>query len=310
MAVLNLRTAEQMRERLTKTQQRQIQTMYKRVSKAVAKEARKAPRVPSDRLRQHYLTELQKQLDAQLKQIGQELEGTITGNMGRVANSVCEANLHFLTESGMPIAGAFSHVPDDVIRSIITGQVYGGNWSLSGSIWHGTRKAQQDIQTIIAQGLAQNKSAYDIAKDLEKYVNPTARKPWDWNKVYPGTAKKVDYNAQRLARTMVSHAYQQSFVQTTQKNPFVTEYIWLASNSDRTCDICAERDGKHFSKDDLPMDHPNGMCTFEAVIPDSMTDIADRLADWAEGKDDPQLDEWARDLYGSDWSKRKDEYHA
>ena len=310
MAKLDLRSAEAMRERLTETQQRQIQSMYRRVSQEVAKQAKKAPRVPSDRLRQHYLNELQKQLDAQLKQIGQDLEGTIKENMGRVSNSVCDANLHFLNQAGMPIAGAFSHVPEDVIQAIVTGQVYEGNWSLSRSIWHGTRKAQQDIQSIIAAGVAENKSAYDIAKDLEKYVNPTARKPWDWNKVYPGTAKKVDYNAQRLARTMVSHAYQQSFVQTTQKNPFVTEYVWLASNSDRTCDICAERDGKHFPKDDLPMDHPNGMCTFEAVIPDSMTDIADRLADWAHGKDDPQLDEWAKDLYGTSWKNRKDEYNA
>lgn len=308
MAKLNLNTAEQLREQITAEQQKQIEAMYKKVSRQVAAQAKKAPRVPSDRLRQYYLNELQKQLDAQMKQIGQELEGTITGNMGRVANSVCEANLDFLTQAGMPIAGAFSHVPDEIIRAIVTGTVYEGNWSLSTSIWRGTRKAQEDIRSIIAAGVAENKSAYDIAKDLEKYVNPTARKPWDWNKVYPGTAKKVDYNAQRLARTMVSHAYQQSFVQTTQKNPFVTEYVWLASNSDHTCDICAERDGKHFPKDDLPMDHPNGMCTFEAVIPDSMTDIADRLADWAEGKDDPQLDEWAKDLYGEKWGQRKDEY--
>lgn len=307
MAKLNLNTAEQLREQITAEQQKQIEAMYKKVSRRVAAQAKKAPRVPSDRLRQHYLNELQKQLDAQLKNLGQDLESTIKDNMGLVSQSVCDANLDFLTQAGMPIAGAFSHVPDEIIRAIATGTVYEGNWSLSTSIWRGTRKAQEDIRSIIAAGVAENRSAYDIAKDLEKYVNPAARKEWDWNKVYPGTAKKVDYNAQRLARTMVSHAYQQSFVRTTQKNPFVTEYIWLASNSDRTCDICEERDGKHFPKDDLPMDHPNGMCTFEAVIPDSMTDIADRLADWVEGNDDPELDEWAKDLYGKGWDQKKEE---
>lgn len=304
MAKLNLNTAEQLRIQLTEEQQKQIEDLYKKASRRVAAQAKKAPRVPSDALRKRYLNELRKQINVQLKNIGEELEGTIKDNMRRVSQSVCDANLDFLTQAGMPIAGAFSHVPDDIVRALATGTVYEGNWSLSQSIWRGTHKAQQDIRSIIATGVAENRSAYDIAKDLEKYVNPTARKEWDWNKVYPGTAKKVDYNAQRLARTMVSHAYQQSFVRTTQKNPFVTEYIWLASNSIHVCEICEERDGKHFPKDDLPMDHPNGMCTFEAVIPDSMTDIADQLADWASGKSDSELDKWAEDLYGKGWKEQ------
>lgn len=44
------------------------------------------------------------------------------------------------------------------------------------------------------------------------------------------------------------------------------------------------------------MDHPMGMCTFVALIEDSMEDIANRLADWVEGKNDPALDSWAEDL--------------
>jgi hypothetical protein len=125
----------------------------------------------------------------------------------------------------------------------------------------------------------------------------------------------VDYNAQRLARTLVSHAYQQALVRTTQKNPFVTKYQWEASNSTRICPLCASRDGVLFDKDDLPLDHPNGMCTFIAVMPDSMVDIADRLGDWAHGKSDPELEEYAKFLYGSGWGAPKEspveyKYHA
>ena len=97
---------------------------------------------------------------------------------------------------------------------------------------------------------------------------------------------------------MVSHAYQQSFVRTTQRNPFVTKYKWEASNSSRLCEICASRDGVLFEKDELPLDHPNGMCTFTAVT-DSMVDIADRIADWVEGKSDPELDDYADYLRNS-----------
>lgn len=298
MSELRLNTAESARLRITEEQQKSIQKLYKNASKEIAKQAKKAPRVPSDSLKKMYLNNLRKQVDKQVESIGRELKEMVEGNMRAASDAVVAANQEFLREIGMPIEGSFSHVSDSVVRSIVTGQLYEGNWSLSHSIWSGTKKTQQDIRSIIAQGVAQNKSSYDIAKDLEKYVDPAAQKEWDWSKVYPGTAKKVDYNAQRLARTMVSHAYQQSFVRTTKKNPFVTEYQWLSSGGERMCELCEERDGQMYPKDDLPLDHPNGMCTFKAVIPDDMTAIADRLADWAEGKPDPELDIWERDLYG------------
>lgn len=296
---LDLNTAEEIRSQITEQQEKDIERMYKRVLRNIRQESKKLPNTTSGVLRRVYLSKLQNQVNEQLRDLGKNLETTITSNMLKVADAVVGDNLSFLRYIDMPIQGAFSHVPRDVVESIITGKVYQGNWSLSKSIWKHTKKAQRDINTIIAEGVAQNKSSYDIAKELEKYVNPSARKPWDWGKVYPGTAKKIDYNAQRLARTMVSHAYQQSFVRTTQKNPFVTKYQWEASNSGRVCKLCAERDGQFFEKDDLPLDHPNGMCTYIAVMEDSMVDIADRIADWALGKPDPALDEYNNFLKNS-----------
>lgn len=292
---LNLDTAEATRVQLTRQQQKAIHDLYKTAADRVAAEAAKAPRVPSDALRKGYLRTLEKQLRNEMSVIGKTLRGTIKGNMTAVAGAVVSGNIDFLRSVGMPVQGAFSHVAKNVVQSVVTGKVYKGNWSLSRAIWSGTRKSQKDIQKVIAEGIAMNKSAYDIAKDLEKYLDPDAKKDWDWSKVYPGTNKVVDYNAQRLARTMVSHAYQQSFVRTTQKNPFVTKYQWLSSGA-RTCPICADRDGQYYEKNDLPLDHPNGMCTFVAVIEDSMVDIADRIADWVDGASDPALDEYAKFL--------------
>lgn len=295
---LDLSGAELYRVQLTLRQQKQLEKLYRDVAKEVAQRAEQAPRVPSDALRAEYLRTLQGQLNERLREVQAEMGKTIRGNMRSVTDAVIEDNTEFLRSVGMPLEGAFSWVADDVIRSVVTGQIYQGDWTLSRALWNTTKKTQRDIQTVIARGIAENKSAYDIAKDLEKYVNPTARKPWDWNKVYPGTAKKVDYNAQRLARTMVSHAYQQAFVRTTIKNPFVTSYRWEASNSARVCEICADRDGKIFEKDDLPLDHPNGMCTYTAVMDLTAEQIADRIADWYHGTPDSALDEYARWLVG------------
>ena len=239
---------------------------------------------------------MQKQINTELDSLGKDLENTILDNMGAVARAVVKDNIAFHSAIHMTVQGMFSHVPGNVINTVSTGQLYEGNWSLSKAIWGTTAKTKQDINTVIAEGIAKNKSAYDIAKDLEKYVNPSAKKDWAWSKVYPGTALKVDYNAQRLARTMVSHAYQQSFVMTTQHNPFVTKYRWDSSNSSRVCELCASRDGVLFDKDQLPLDHPNGMCTFIAVIDKSMTEIADQIADWTLGGSDPELDAYAEYL--------------
>lgn len=299
MGKFNLNTADGIRVELTKQQQKEIEDLYRRVAKNIAREAEKIPRTTSDAMRQQYLKKLQKQVDEQLEKLGKEIQGVITHNMELTAQAMVSANQQALESGGLYIQGALSHVPDDVVRSVATGQLYKGNWSLSKAIWGNTQKTQKDINTVIAEGIAQNKSAYAIAKDLEKYVNPSAKKDWDWAKVYPGTSRKVDYNAQRLARTAVSHAYQQSFIRTTQKNPFITKYKWVGSNSHRICPICAARDGQFFDKDELPLDHPNGMCTFVAVMDGSMMDMADRIADWASGKSDPGLDAYAEYLRNS-----------
>lgn len=293
---LNLRYSEKRRIKLTKLQQKQIQKLYENAAADIAKELVTIPNTTSGLLRQQYLYGIQRQIDSALRDIRNDLGETIQDNMKDVSEAVVKDNINFLKRVGMPIEGAFSHVPDRIVKTVATGQLYEGNWTLSKALWKSTRKTQQDVKIVIAQGIAQNKSAYEIAKDLEKYVNPTAKKAWDWSKVYPGTAKKIDYSAQRLARTMVSHAFQKSFVETTKKNPFVTKYQWVSSNSARVCPICADRDGQLYEKDDLPLDHPNGMCTFIAVIEDSMVTIADRIADWALGSSDPELDTFARSL--------------
>lgn len=303
---LDFTSTEKLREQLTEEQQKRIEKLYKDVSRDIAQRAKKAPRVPSDTLRKAYLKELQKQVNSEVDKLRFTIQDTVEASMKGVAEEAVSDAASFLQSLGMPIEGAMSRVPGEIVQRVATGKLYDGNWTLSRQLWKQSVHTQRDVNEIVAKGIAENKSAFDIAKDIEKYVDPNARKDWDWSKVYPGTAKKVDYNAQRLARTMVSHAYQQAFVEVTKNNPFVAQYRWDASNSARTCEICSERDGQLYSKDDLPLDHPNGMCTFIAVIEENMEQIANRLADWANGKEDSELDTWAKDTYGKGWEKKKE----
>lgn len=296
-SLLNLKGAEEVRLNVSIKQQREIQSMYKRLAQQVQRQAKKLQGKDniSSTLRQEYLNKLANQLTDASDEVGQEIDRVIRSSMKTTAQGVVIAQRKFLSKIGMfGIEGAFSYVPNEIVTSIATGNIYDDNWSLSAAIWGMSKKTHKDIDKIIAEGVALNKSAYDIAKDLEIYVNPAARKEWNWSKVYPGTNRVIDYNAQRLARTLVAHAYQQSLEKTCEKNPFVTGYKWVSANSDRTCELCKERDGQIYAKGDLPLDHPNGICTFVAIIPDNVTDISNRLADWVKGKSDPALDEFAK----------------
>lgn len=303
MASINLQDGEQARLTITKEQEVEISKLYRQVYLDLKKQMEALPPqgegTPSQSLRKTYLNKLVKQLKEEYKAVGEGLEKQIKKGMQDTASTIVQANDDWLRKAGLKIEGAYSFVPKDIVALLSTGKLYGEGWTLSKAIWGESQKHAHDIDKIVAAGVAANKSAYEIAKGLEKYVNPSAKKEWDWSKVYPGTSKKVDYNAQRLARTMVSHAYQQSLLASTRFNPFVKGYRWRSAHTHRTCEICNERDGQLYSADDLPLDHPNGMCTFIAELTGNMNSVADRLGDWANGAEDSALDSWMSSMGGS-----------
>lgn len=285
MPVLSLKDSETARNAITKRQQKQIKKLYQDVAKGIAEEAKslKGKTNISSIMRMQYLSELEKQITVEVNKISTELQIITRSGMTQISQTVVSESLAQLSRLGFNTKGLLSNVPANVVRNIATGQVYTSGWSLSQRIWGIEQKTLQDIHTVVAQGVARNAPVYDIAKDLEKYVNPGAAKSWDWNKVYPGTSKKVDYNAQRLARTLTQHAFQQATKECNDPNPFVIGYIWHSAFAHgRTCSICMDRDGTLYKKDEVPMDHPQGLCTIMPYVKQSLSDVANQIADWAE----------------------------
>lgn len=295
---LIFKDAEAARDAIMDSQKKEIAALYESWADEIGERAKfySHKSTASAPVSERYYRELQKQLRATSQEVSNEVYSKIKKNMYTVADAVVADNVKWLQSFGFSADGlnaAFSYVPDDIVRNLITGQIYDSGWSLSARIWGDNEATLKDIYQVMAKGLAENKPIYQIAKDLEKYVRPSAQLPWnmraaDGVKIYK---KQVDYNAQRLARTLVQHGYQQSFVATTQKNPFITEYIWR-SNGSRVCELCLARDGAHFKKTELPLDHPNGMCTMEPVVAE---DMIDQLADWFNSPDGtyPEIDAFA-----------------
>lgn len=314
----SLKNAEQVRQTTTMSQQKEIKRLYEQLYQDVT---RKVGQLGNNNLQKQNLILLQRDIKNRIAQLNSDIQNGIIRDMRIVSNEVVEDTRTFLKQCGFrdeDIHNAFSYVPDQIIRNITSGNVYQDGWTLSGAIWGYNKRTQEDLNKIISIGTTQGKSAVEIARELEQYVDPSARKSaktiqsWRYDKVGNKTKDsvyfgKIDYNALRLARTLISHAYQQSFENVNRNDPFVVGYRWLTSNfHGRVCEICRARAETDqfglgvgvFPKDQLPLDHPNGMCTFEAVIPDSMTDIARKIGQWYQAPIGtyPDIDRYALDF--------------
>lgn len=301
MASLIFKDAEAAKAAIMASQQKEIAKLYEDWADEIGERAKyySHKSTASAPVSERYYRELQKQLRATSQQVSNDIYKKIKGNIYLISDAVVKDNVDWLASFGFSMEGlnaVFSYVPDEIVRNLITGQIYESGWSLSQRIWSDNEKTLKDIYRVMAKGLAENKPIYEIAKDLEAYVRPGARLPWNLT-AHDGVRifkKQVDYNAQRLARTLVQHGYQQSFVAVTKNNPFITEYVWR-SNGSRVCELCKARDGQHYKKDELPLDHPNGMCTMEPVV---VKNMVDQLADWFNSPDGtyPEIDAFAKNF--------------
>lgn len=295
------------RDSITKEQEQYITDLYKQWSEDVQKQAEWYANhgTPSAPLSSMYYNKLYNQMQQQSKEISNSIYTNIKNGMFKVSDAVVKDATDWMSGFGFNKNGldaALSYVPQSTVNALVTGSVYGGpgSWSLSSAIWGDNEKALRDIYSIVAQGIAEQMPIDGIANKLAQYVSPTKQLQWSGPNGIKIYKHAVDYNAQRLARTLVQHAYQQSFVAATKDNPFILEYVWFA-NGPRVCPICADRDGAHFKKDKLPLDHPNGMCTMEPVVDDKMVD---KIANWVNGEDGtyPEIDKFAK-TFGYDASK-------
>lgn len=176
------------------------------------------------------------------------------------------------------ILNTLTRIPEEVVRELLNGDIYKDNQGLNKRIWRFQKENEQKIDYIIQRGLIEKKSTFELAKDLEMYVNPKAKKTFEWKKVYPNAGNKtIDFNAYRLASTSITHAYQMATIRAAQANPFSEGVKWHSVLSQRTCQLCKERHGKVFKAEDVPLDHPLGLCTTYSVITKSLKEISEEL---------------------------------
>lgn len=130
------------------------------------------------------------------------------------------------------------------------------NWQhgdFSDKIWDDKEKLIREAREVIEGGFARNKGAYDMAGDLMTRMNVSHS------------------NALRLVRTEFNHLSNQAALAEYQAKG-IKKYKFVSATDSRTCDVCADLNGKTFNVADakvglnFPPMHPNCRSVTTPVI--------------------------------------------
>lgn len=283
---------------ITLSQQKQLAEIYSRSINNITSQIRTDK---AGSLKSKWQKDMVKSLKAERARLVEEIEASIKSGISDAAKVSTRSQFKLLEdiagEADMKVskqfADMYTSVNTNVVNDILLGNLYKDSKTLSSRIWDYGAGFENDVQSVISQGILQKKSAKDLAKDLEKFVKDPSKRGKAWGDDYPSLkGKKVEYNAMRLARTSINHSYQTATIQSSQINPFVLGIEWSSALiHGRTCELCRERDGTIFPKDDVPLDHPNGLCAMIPAITKSTEEVGQELLDWLNGGKNSALDD-------------------
>lgn len=308
--------------KLRKKADLETKTLYKNITlnyfKVYSNYRSELSRVPPGSLKEAWIKTQMKSLGTAMKEIAETQEVSVMGAMNRVIRDSLSMQESYFNnvakEAGLPedlFTGMFTSLNTTVLKELLSGKAYKDGGTLSERVWKRTEEFNSRVEDILSEGLTAKKGYYDIAKELEQYVKPSARKD---GKYVPGK-KTIDYNAYRLANTMITHSYQTALARVNERNPFIDGIEWVGGHNSRSCKLCKSRNGTiyaakksegRFTTEPLPLDHPNGFCKNIPYISDSLEDIGKRLGKWGRGEsDDPELDKWYN-KYGKSYGGAKE----
>ncbi|MBE6067754.1 MAG: hypothetical protein E7211_08690 [Clostridium lundense] len=293
--------------KLTVKKEKEILSIYEQAAKDISERLSKAK---LGSLNQRYLTELQKSVKQYTKELRQELSKSI--GEGLKASSEIAANVQLSYFETMDLEEdllstfrkMFTQLPTEVVKTMINGSYYKDGLTLDQRLWNITKKNGKDIDRIIKANIAQGRSAGELAKQLDEYINPSKR--LNQRKRIPGINKSISYNSARLARTSMTHANTECYIQGLYMNPFCTGLKWNLSSSHYSRqvakwgeDICDQYAEKVFKPEEYPVQHPNCLCySTQETIP--IEQARSELIEWIKGEKNPKLDKWLNE-YGKEF---------
>ncbi|MEQ3340175.1 exonuclease SbcC [Clostridium butyricum] len=297
---------------LTLEQERQINHIYAKSANRLIDEILELPDISRTRVHDIDIARL---LNDYTKDLYKQLFPNIKDNMMESSIIQRQVILDFVDQVAKDrklseiVKHNINSYSNTVVKNLIAGEYYKDGKTLSKRLWNLTLDNGNKIDEFIKMNIASGANARKLANDLELLINPN-------NRIVTNNFKagfnsyKISYQAQRLARTSITHAATETQIQNAKKNPFSKGLRWnlSASHSARMhgkTDICDDYNGQIFKPEETPLQHPNCLCYFTEEFAD-IDDAIVRINKWVEGNEDKELDSWSRDFNkGEDNIKNK-----
>lgn len=167
-------------------------------------------------------------------------------------------------------------------------------YRLSRRIWRTGEATRLRIDAMLSEGIRNGTPALQLARRLEQFLLPE-RRVLRTSRPY-GT--DASFDAMRLARTELSHAFNQAAYISAYTNPYVRGYdVARSAWGDADCPICPDhatidiggnrvRQPYAFGEGGVPPWHPHCLCHVRPAVVDDMNAISDQLRDWMNGGSD------------------------
>src|SRR3990172_1218313 len=211
-----------------------------------------------------------------------------------------------------------------ILLDIAAEHLYGDGMNLSGRIWKWDRESREGINRVMMDGIANQRSAWDIAKNLEQYLGANEDCPrWTSTRLYgrtkiqiaagdttglvsrPCDGRGVSYNALRLARTEIQKVHALATDRIMAAQPWVEKEKCNLSAAHPETDICDDvvQGGEkgegvyEVGTIEYPL-HPNCLCYKTAVLMDEK-DFTSQMNGWLKGTSTwPEMDEYEAAIGG------------
>lgn len=281
-------------------QERELYNVYKNAGNNLINEILQ---MPDSRTKNHKI-ETYKIINDYKSELYNNLSKTIENNIQKSSDIQKEVQLSFVDiispdkVTNEALKRTITKISSDTVQQLIAGEYYKDGKTLSKRIWNLTGDNGNKIDAIIKDNISKGANVKELAKELDKYVNPK-------NRITPKTfadgigGDNISYQARRLARTSITHAQTETMIQNAKKNPFCKGLKWNLSASHFTRmhgkkDICDDYEGRTFKPEELPLQHPNCLCYFTEVLED-MDKSIDIMKDWSNGKKNKAIDDWVQE---------------
>lgn len=282
--------------KLNKTQEKELLRLYKKLASQLSNEIATCRTSSQDA----YLRKLNEIVEVNINQLNSQLSAMVKANVetsSQIASTVENFYYKSITDN-VALSTMFNSMVLNTSRKTVLKLIQGGYYkdgtTLDKRIWNVTRKNAKDIDTLIKVNVLRGANARTLAKQVDNYVNPLKRT--EAKTIVSGMNSKVSYQAQRLARTSITHSFSETTIENAKSNPFNLGIKWnlSASHSIRMhgkTDECDDYAGRIFKPNEIPIQHPNCMCYFTEENEDIDKAIRE-IKSWSKGEINPKIDKW------------------